>query len=87
MPDTSSVPAGFYDDGNGRQRYWDGSQWTARYQDLATPPTPPPVNPRASSMQYVVIQVTLKEKFIGTRPATSRSSRPLFTATPYTATA
>lgn len=24
---------GWYDDGSGRQRWWDGSQWTDRYQD------------------------------------------------------
>lgn len=26
-----STPAGWYDDGSGRQRWWDGSQWTENY--------------------------------------------------------
>src|SRR6218665_2616278 len=26
-----SAPAGWYDDGSGRQRWWDGSQWTENY--------------------------------------------------------
>ncbi|MFD5224379.1 DUF2510 domain-containing protein [Microbacterium sp. NPDC058342] len=28
-----STPAGWYDDGSGRQRWWDGEQWTERYAD------------------------------------------------------
>ena len=69
--------AGFYDDGNGRQRWWDGSDWTDRYQD-STPEAglieriqadavagaqPRPALP---GMSYVVLQVVLKEKFFGT---------------------
>lgn len=30
-----ATPAGWYDDGSGRQRWWDGSQWTDSYQDSA----------------------------------------------------
>lgn len=69
--------AGFYDDGSGRQRWWDGTNWTDRYHD-ATPvggfidriqadavsgaqPRPAP-----TGMSYVVLQVILKEKFWGT---------------------
>ncbi len=26
-----STPAGWYDDGSGRQRWWDGAQWTENY--------------------------------------------------------
>ncbi|MBP1325318.1 hypothetical protein JOF28_000550 [Leucobacter exalbidus] len=29
--------AGWYDDGSGRQRWWDGNQWTEHYSDQATP--------------------------------------------------
>ncbi|BDZ53962.1 DUF2510 domain-containing protein [Agromyces marinus] len=28
MGDPTNVPAGWYDDGRGRQRYWDGGRWT-----------------------------------------------------------
>lgn len=37
--------AGWYDDGSGRQRYWDGSQWTNNYgtprSNISTTPVPP----------------------------------------------
>ncbi len=36
------TPAGWYDDGSGRQRWWDGQQWTDRYAD-ADAPTQAPV--------------------------------------------
>ncbi|MGB3373679.1 MAG: DUF2510 domain-containing protein, partial [Microbacterium sp.] len=26
-----STPAGWYDDGSGRQRWWDGQQWTENF--------------------------------------------------------
>lgn len=29
------TPAGWYDDGSGRQRWWDGQQWTEQYSDTA----------------------------------------------------
>ena len=41
------TPAGWYDDGSGRQRWWDGQRWTDQYAD-AQPPTVPPV-PEATS--------------------------------------
>jgi hypothetical protein len=28
-----AAPAGWYDDGHGRKRWWDGAQWTDRFQD------------------------------------------------------
>jgi hypothetical protein len=37
-----TTPAGWYDDGSGKQRWWDGAQWTDRYQESpAAPPVPP----------------------------------------------
>lgn len=32
-----ATTAGWYDDGSGRQRWWDGSAWTARFQDTESP--------------------------------------------------
>lgn len=40
---TMSTPAGWYDDGQGRQRWWDGVQWTDRYAERTSPPPYAPV--------------------------------------------
>lgn len=33
----TNAAAGWYDDGSGRQRWWDGSQWTEHFADQQTP--------------------------------------------------
>lgn len=72
--------AGWYDDGQGRQRWWDGSVWTDRYQEPATgggiggfieraqadAVAGGQPRPAPAGMSYVVLQVVLKEKFFGT---------------------
>lgn len=77
MADTQ---AGWYDDGSGAMRWWDGQQWT----DQVQPPAPhePGLDgfinraradaeagaqprPAPQGMSYVVLQVVLKEKFFG----------------------
>lgn len=35
------TPAGWYDDGSGRQRWWDGQQWTDQYADAVIAPGAP----------------------------------------------
>ena len=64
---TADTRAGWYDDGTGTKRWWDGEKWTDEVQH---PPAPagPPVAPRAAppSASYVVLQVILKEKLWGT---------------------
>lgn len=35
-----SIPAGWYDDGHGQQRWWDGQTWTEQVQAPAQPPAP-----------------------------------------------
>ncbi|ANJ28115.1 DUF2510 domain-containing protein [Agromyces aureus] len=54
MSDPTNTPAGWYDDGSGRQRYWDGRQWTDQFAPAAPaadaapePVAPPPVEPFA----------------------------------------
>lgn len=73
--------AGWYDDGSGTMRWWDGRNWTERIQ----PPQPPAPGlsgvigrieaeavagarprPAPRGMSYVVLQVILKEKLWGT---------------------
>jgi hypothetical protein len=36
MTDPTNVPAGWYDDGQGQRRYWDGTQWTEHTAPLAS---------------------------------------------------
>lgn len=35
---TMTTPAGWYDDGSGRQRWWDGMQWTEHFAPVAEAP-------------------------------------------------
>lgn len=78
----ASPQAGWYDDGlgTGRQRWWDGSRWTEQYQ--APPPGGgiggavrrieqavaggAQTRPATRGASYVVLQVVLKEKLLGT---------------------
>lgn len=42
-----TVPAGWYDDGSGRLRWWDGTAWTEHTMDAA-PPAPASITPTPS---------------------------------------
>ncbi|MET9329215.1 DUF2510 domain-containing protein [Tsukamurella sp. NPDC003166] len=71
---------GWYDDGAGTQRWWDGQRWTdqtrqppqqrglsgmvSRIEAEANAGAQP--RPAQNGMSYVVLQVVLKEKFLGT---------------------
>lgn len=76
----ADAQAGWYDDGTGTMRWWDGAVWT----DTVQPPAPPAPGiggmisraqadavsgaqprPAPAGMSYVVLQVVLKEKFWG----------------------
>lgn len=44
-----STPAGWYDDGSGRQRWWDGTQWTEDYAPGHAAPPPATSEPVTSA--------------------------------------
>ena len=75
----SQAAAGWYDDGTGGQRWWDGQQWTDARQQPAPVNSPSTLiehikadavagaqpRPAQNGMSYVVLQVVLKEKLWG----------------------
>lgn len=77
----SDTQAGWYDDGTGTMRWWDGQKWTDALQQPQ--PKAPGLEgmisraqadavagaqprPAPTGWSYVVLQVVLKEKFFGT---------------------
>ncbi len=46
-----TTPAGWYDDGSGRQRYWDGAQWTEHFAPVIPPPAAPAAPPSPTAPQ------------------------------------
>lgn len=74
----TNIPAGWYDDGSGAMRWWDGQNWTNDVQpqpaESSQPGAAPGMGPApgaaaapaAQGAKYVVLQVILKEKLWGT---------------------
>ena len=76
----TNTQAGWYDDGTGKRRWWDGQNWTDQFE----PPQPgggiagavrrieedavsgAQPRPATQGASYVVLQVILKEKLWGT---------------------
>jgi len=70
MSETQSIPPGWYDDGIGSQRYWNGSTWTEKLQEQtasAPAPSAPASSAQASSAhptkEYLVL--TQKDRLFG----------------------
>jgi hypothetical protein len=80
MAAMAGTQAGWYDDGSGTMRWWDGKDWTDRVQTPAEAPPPggfidriaasavagEQARPAPRGASYVVLQVVLKEKLLGT---------------------
>lgn len=77
----AKTKAGYYDDGSGRKRWWDGTSWTDQYEEAPTAPNGiggviaqiqaeavagAQPRPAPQNASYVVLQVILKEKLWGT---------------------
>lgn len=77
----AKTKAGWYDDGSGKQRWWDGQQWTDTFQEPqpaeggiagvvnrieAQAVSGAQARPAPQGASYVVLQVILKEKLWGT---------------------
>jgi len=60
-----STAAGWYDDGSGRQRWWDGSGWTDQYQD--TPSAPDAASPNAGGISGAISRIQA-EAVAGAQP-------------------
>ena len=77
----AKTEAGWYDDGSGKQRWWDGENWTDNFREPqpneggigglissigAQAVSGAQPRPASQGASYVVLQVILKEKLWGT---------------------
>ncbi len=66
-PTASNPPAGFYDDGSGRQRWYDGTQWTDHYQNAPVRPPTPPTQPVHATGPATAASLNVKREVMYTR--------------------
>jgi hypothetical protein len=60
------VEAGWYDEGNGEERYWDGSDWSDQYRPIERSGGPTAVSDEGSvdtRVEYKIL--TQKDRFFG----------------------
>src|SRR5689334_4729682 len=71
MSSTGSTPPGWYPEqpGSAQERWWDGRSWTDHVRpkggDDSATTAASPVAPAAAAPSYVVLQVVLKERLLG----------------------
>ena len=71
MSSTGSTPPGWYPEqpGSAQERWWDGRAWTDHVRPTGSPESAAPaasqVAPVAAAPSYVVLQVVLKERLLG----------------------
>jgi hypothetical protein len=56
-----TTPAGWYDDGSGRQRWWDGTQWTEHFAPVAEPAAPAQATPAAEETEATIASAAAVE--------------------------
>lgn len=62
---TEEVPAGWYEE-DGKERYWDGTDWTDEYRPIAAPGGPSPVRDADADGAVIEYKVlTQKDRFFG----------------------
>jgi hypothetical protein len=62
-----TTPAGWYDDGSGTQRYWNGIEWTAETSVKAPPPYAAPSTPEqdgAAVLPVALVGLLLKRPWL-----------------------
>lgn len=54
-----STPAGWHQQPDGRERYWDGQQWTDQYREggASAPPPPAPAKKSGGCLKWVLIAI------------------------------
>lgn len=62
MSDPTKAPAGWYDDGSGRLRYWDGDNWTEHFAPL------PPAAPAAPAAEQAPVAEAPEQADAGWAP-------------------
>lgn len=73
MSDPTKAPAGWYDDGSGRLRYWDGENWTEHFAPL---PPAAPAAPEPAAAEPAVTEPAAAEP-AATEPAAGASAEPV----------
>ena len=61
---SEQAPSGWYTDGKGRERYWDGTAWTEHFRPL-TDPNPQPSESKATSRRGGSSGLNTRRAFLG----------------------
>lgn len=64
MTNQENVPAGWYDDGTGRQRWYDGTEWGQYAEEVQVPPLP-----AVDNTDPVIVRRTRRAPFMPPQPS------------------
>ncbi|MDF2509334.1 MAG: hypothetical protein K0Q52_3193 [Microbacterium sp.] len=74
----STTPAGWYDDGTGRQRWWDGQQWTEHYAPEPADSTEPEAQAAGEDLETPATETPAVDE----TPSTDEAGTPTAATTP-----